>query len=106
MLESLANHVPGFLWNLFFWGVFIRGIFSTDITNWLRHKNLVKDKERGFTWKFLDLVYDTVVKLRSFIKDKVLSTNRKQIMWQHETERHGVSLHTCNKGNCPQLDTL
>ena len=106
MLEFLANHIPGLLWNVFFWGVFIRGIFSTDISNWLRHKGLVREKEKGYTWKVLDFFYEAIVGMRSFIKNKILSTERKQIFWQHETEQHRTSLNVCTKGSCSQLDAL
>jgi len=83
--------------------ILLRGVLGNDITSWLKERGLVKDSKDSYTWKFLDFVYNSIMSVRNFIKDKVLSTERKQIFWKHEVDRHGESLLVCTKDGCQLL---
>lgn len=108
MWESLISELPSLLWNILFWGIFIKGIVSTDITDWGREKGIIKTKQRGLIWKVLDFFYNSVVGLKSYLRNQLLSTERKQAIFEHEVERlqgngHQQSLLVCNEGACGSL---
>lgn len=83
--------------------IIIRGVIANDITSWLKEKGLIKESKQSYTWKVLDFLYNAIISTKKYIRDKILSTQRKEILWQHIAEGHDKPLQICSKDGCQNL---
>lgn len=86
--------------------ILLRGVLGNDITGWLKQRGIVKESKDSYTWKVLDFIYNVILKIKEVFRKLFITTYRKEILWQHQLERHNKSLKVCIDGKCSQLDTL